>query len=249
MLATRSIEALFSPLGILTLLLASGVVASIFRLRLGRRLLVCGALLFLIFLFSPLSRYLVLGLERQFPPMLVPPEVGRIVVLAGYAEEHPGYPATSNVSSRTIAAIAEGLRLRRLVPGSKLILSGGAVRRGDKPVAAMMADFCREMGVSAPDLIVEGSSQNTYENLCEVRKLVGTGPFILVAQACDLRRAVAVARKLNMSPIPAPACFWALPEKRNRQILESAYLENLSRFQWAYHEYVGYLWYRLLGRI
>jgi uncharacterized SAM-binding protein YcdF (DUF218 family) len=122
----------------------------------------------------------------------------------------------------------------------------------------MMADFLRQMGVPVTDLIVEGNSANTYENLLETKKLVGTDPFILVAQACDLRRAVGVARKLQMNPIPAPVCIWTLqgyPKSTSQQFayffkeLGSPSLENLSRIQWAYHEYLGYLWYRLWGLV
>jgi len=77
-------------------------------------------------------------------------------------------------------------------------------------LAKLMADFLRQTGVPAEDIIMEGKSRNTYENLAEVRKLVGSSPFILVTSACDQPRAVGVARKLQMNPLPAPACIWAL---------------------------------------
>ncbi len=260
----KSVELLFSPVGILSISTACGLVLAASRRhrRAGCRWLVCGGLLFMIFLFTPLAEYLVLRLERPYPPMLAPPEspkVGRIVVLAGYAEDHPGFPITSNVSAQTICTMTEGLRLYRLLPGTKLILSGGIIRIGDRPVSAMMADFLQQVGVPADEIIVEGNSQNTYENLLEVKKFVGSDPFILVAAGCDLRRATAVARKLQMAAIPAPACIWASqhhPEKASAGEKIAAFLrrfgpsvENLSRLQWAYHEYLGYVWYRLLGYI
>ncbi len=263
--AERVIEIIFSPIGIVTILLASGVILALVKRhsRAGRGLLACGGLLFLIFLFSPLSLYMTMILEKDFPPLLAPPQspkVDRIVVLAGYAEENPGFPITSNVSESTMGSMSEGLRLYRLIPGAKLLMSGGVIRSGEKPVAAMMADFLQQMGVPAKDLIVEGNSRDTYENLFEVRKLVGTGPFILVAPAADLRRAVAVAQKLDMKPIPAPSCIWTLQHQlsylsKAEQIehffttFGSPSLNNLTRLQWAYHEYLGYIYYRYLGRI
>jgi uncharacterized SAM-binding protein YcdF (DUF218 family) len=261
----RSIEIIVSPLGIMTILMACGLAGSVARRhsRVGQRLLICGVLLFLVYLFSPLSPYLTLSLEKQFRPMLKPPEspkINRIAVLAGYGEEHPAFPITSNVSGQTMGSISEGLRLYRLVPGAKLITSGGVARRGEKPVAAMMADFLQQMGVPAVDLIVEGKSHNTYENLRELRKLVGAEPFILVAPACDLRRALAVSQRLRMNPIPAPSCIWAMQHHPDAaspiqwtadffKSWASPSLENLHRLQWAYHEYLGYVWYRILGRI
>ena len=121
-----------------------------------------------------------------------------------------------------------------------------------------MADFLQQMGVPSEDLIVEGNSRNTYENLVMVKELVGEDPFILVAAACDLRRAVAVAKKLQMSPIPAPSVIWTLqnhPKDADladqiiRFFKSGPSLNNLSRLQWAYHEYLGYIWYQLLDRI
>lgn len=264
-LAKRSLEIIFSPLGVLSILLLGGVILGFTRSfsRAGRRLLIAGALLFALYVFTPLTHYLVWNLEKDFPPLLAPPQVpktDRIVVLAGYAEEHPEFPITSNVSAQTIFNLSEGLRLYRLIPKTKLILSGGIVRTGERAVASSMADFLRQMGVPEQDLIVEGNSANTYQNLFEVKKLVGSSPFILVASACDLRRAVAVARKLEMNPVPASANIWTLqarPSERNLSEESSTYIKkrgyvsfnNLSRLQWAYHEYLGYVWYQLLGRI
>ncbi len=263
-LIKRLAEFTFSPVGIMTILTASGLALSVFRRRsrAGRRLLVWGGFLFLVFLFSPLAEYLILSLERPYAPMLFPPaepKINRIVVLAGYAEEYPGFPITSNVSGETLCRMSEGLRLYRLLPGSALILSGGVVREGDKPVAALMADFLHQMGVPAGDLIVEANSRDTFENLHEVKKLVGSDPFILVTAACDLRRAMAVARRLRMAPVPAPACIRALQRhpkdagfRRRAAVFFQRFipsLDNFSRLQWAYHEYIGYIWYMLLGRI
>jgi uncharacterized SAM-binding protein YcdF (DUF218 family) len=263
--AKRSIELFFSPFGIVVIALSVGIVLSLAKrhARAGHRFLICGALLFLIILFSPLAQYLMWNLERQFPPLLTPPafpKIERIAILAGYAEENPGIPITSNVSDQTLGNMSEGLRLYRLAPKTKLIVSGGVAEKGKRSVAAGMADFLQQMGVSKEDLIVEGNSQNTYENLREIKNLVGTVPFILVASGCDLRRAMAVAKKLQMNPIPAPAYIRALrkcPATATAGQHIAAYiknrgyisLSNLPKLQWAYHEYVGYIWYRLLGRI
>jgi uncharacterized SAM-binding protein YcdF (DUF218 family) len=260
-----SIEAIFSPLGIVAILMSAGIVLCFWKRRIsaGRRLLISGGLLFLIFLFSPLAENLMLGLEKQYPPLLSPPQspkIDRIIVLAGYAEENPRCPITSNVSEQTLCSLAEGIRLYRMVPGARVILSGGVARPGDKPVAAIMADFLNQMGVADSDLVVEGNSRNTYENLREVKKLVGSRPFILVALGCDLRRAVAVARKLQMQPVPAPACLWTLQhhsaEMSGAQRIADFFSGfarpssiRFSKLQWAWHEYLGYAWYQLLGRI
>ena len=159
-----------------------------------------------------------------------------------------------------VGRLVEGVRLYHEVSGARLIVSGGVVNQGHEPLAKLMADFLRQIGVPAKDIVMEGKSRDTYENLAEVRKLVGASPFILVTSAFHLPRAIAVARKLQMNPLPAPACIWALqayPEKMSIAQLASSFFTGfaypstarLARIQWVYHEYLGYVWYWLLGRL
>jgi uncharacterized SAM-binding protein YcdF (DUF218 family) len=260
-----AVEVIISPVGIMTLLMVAGAAVCLSgrNLRLGRRLLMSGALLYFVFVFSPMAEILVRGLERPFQPMLVPPAepgVERIVVLSGYGEYHAAFPVTSNLSGETMCRLIEGARLHRLLPASRMIVSGGVVHAGDKPIAALMADFLLQLGVREGDILVEGNSRTTYENLVEVRSMVGSHPFILVTSACDLRRASAVAHKLGMNPLPAPACFWALPHypaEMDGWQWVCSFIDGfahpstarLTRIQWACHEYLGYSWYRLLNRL
>jgi uncharacterized SAM-binding protein YcdF (DUF218 family) len=265
MLNLTPLAEIFSPVGIVVVLLTAGIVLHFTQKhsRLGHRLLISGAVLYLVFVFTPLSEILILNLERQFPPMLVPPEspkMDRIVVLSGYGEENPAFPVTSNVTEETVYCMAEGVRLYRLLPGAKLIFSGGVMRKGDKSVAGIMADFVQQMGVPRQDIGLEENSMNTYENMVEVKKLVGTSPFIFVTAASHLRRAMGVARKLQMNPFPAPAF---IRTSQNYPFGTSAVeyvgtfirhfrhpsYERLAALQRAYHEYVGYLWYRVRGRV
>jgi hypothetical protein len=69
-----------------------------------------------------------------------------------------------------------------------------------------------------------------------------------------------VAQKLQMHSIPAPACLWALPHHPAHMSVPvwaadffasfaHPSLTRFSKLQWAYHEYVGYIWYQFLGRI
>src|SRR5262249_60146519 len=58
--------------------------------------------------------------------------------------------------------------------------------------------------VPADDILLEEHSQTTYENLLYVKALLGTQPFVLVAAACDLPRAMAVGHKLGVAPRRPP---------------------------------------------
>lgn len=246
----------------MVILIGAGILFSLGNRRRARglKLLFCGSALFLMFIFSPLADLLMFNLEKAYAPLLQPPEnVDKILILAGYAEEHPGYPVTSLLSEPTIGNLTEGLRLYRLMPDAVIVVSGGVMRKDERSFAASMADFLVQMGVPENRILIEGNSQNTYENFLESWKYLERAPFILVAQACDMRRAAAVARKLDMQPVPAPASYRAhqyysgLSTKEQILKMLKSFLYpsagNLSRIQRAYHEYAGYYWYRLLGRI
>jgi uncharacterized SAM-binding protein YcdF (DUF218 family) len=156
--------------------------------------------------------------------------------------------------------LAEGIRLYRSLPGSHLILCGGILREGDRAVSCIMADFLKEMGVPGEDIRTEERSRNTFENLLELKRTFGSAPFILVTSGYALRRAMAVAKKLGMEPVPAPACMWALQKyplgkgwaKWSLWVLNGMFSYSPNRWKYlqvSYHEYLGYVWYKLLGRI
>lgn len=257
------IEILFSPVLIMLLLLIIGTVATLVRPRSkwGKALLATGCLLMLIFLCTPLADILLANLEQRFPPLLQPQiaaPMQNIVVLSGYGEDWPHLPITSALTASTICRMVEGLRLYRLLPGSKITLSGGTLREGFQPVSAMMAAFMRAMGVPTEDLQMETRSTTTYENMLETKKLLGHAPFILVTSAAHLKRAVAMARNLDMRVIPAPACIRTLGAYPPGMTWKGWLQAALQGFEWptpqrlidlqsVYHEHLGYLWYKIRG--
>jgi uncharacterized SAM-binding protein YcdF (DUF218 family) len=256
------LEFMLSPAGLTILSLAAGLPLTLLRRRsrLGPRLLCTGAALFLLITFSPLSEVLIANLENDYPPLLEPPPLKTIVVLSADGEDLPGFPITSTLNDATQLRLAEGIRVYRKLSRPKIVVSGGVLRKGDRPVAAMMADYLIQLGIPREDIAIEGRSQTTYENLVEVRKLIPPEPFILVTSACHLRRAMGVVRKVGMSAVPAPAAFWSLPHypptetwtQRTLSIMEGFAYPSAARWpylQWAWHEYLGLAWYRLLGRL
>jgi uncharacterized SAM-binding protein YcdF (DUF218 family) len=256
-------ENLFSPIGLVSVLFVIGLVLSIPRncRKLANRLLTVGAGLYVAFLCTPLVDLPFYQLERQFPPLLDIDSGGdarSIVVLSAYGLNSSETPITSNLSEETVYRLAEGIRLYRLVPRSTLIVSGGVLREGDPPIAQLMAEFLVSMGVPQNDIGVEGSSENTYENLRNVKSLVGDRAFYLVTSAYHMPRTMAVARQLGMHAIPSPAFIRKLqgspPETtvgRSIMLILKEYGipsgSRLTDLQRTFHEYVGYLWYRIRG--
>jgi len=98
---------------------------------------------------------------------------------------------------------------------SKILLSGGIVNGWDKGHAEDMRDKAIELGVKAEEIIIEGESQNTVENmLCSLLALQRTfwlnrvNKVLLVTTTYHMRRSLAIARYLfpdHIKVIPCPA--------------------------------------------
>ena len=254
------LEVFSSPVGLMTILFVSGILVRVFRpqSRMGYRLVWSGVGLYLVFLMTPLAEILFVNLERPYASMLHPDaSVRTIVVLSAYGEDSPFLPVTHKLTVETISRMVEGIRLYRDLPGARLIVSGGRLGEEEGPIANLMADFAKVMGVPNRDIVVEGLSTTTYENLLEVKKIIGSEPFILVTSSGELRRAVAVARKMGMKPLPAPANFWLAHQYSSgiswvdwgRMVIRDTNSERFSYLQRAHHEYLGYVWYWILGRV
>lgn len=260
----HALEFLFSPLGILTVLLLGGLLMTALRrtAKTGRRMVWTGVVVFLVVLLTPVADVMVASLERPYPPLRrveANSRVRTVVVLSGYGEDRYSLPVTSRLWPNTMARVVEGIRVYREVSGARLVMSGGVLRTGDRAIARQMADFAVALGVPREDLITEESSQTTYENLREVQKIIGREPFVLVTSACDLRRALAVAKKLGMLAVAAPAGIWAVqrfPDGMGWEAFGWEVLKGirpsatrLEYIQRAWHEYLGYAWYWVLGRV
>jgi uncharacterized SAM-binding protein YcdF (DUF218 family) len=233
------------------------------RTRLSQRVLAVGALLFLLAFCTPIGEILIGNLEGEYPPVLAPQPLSEnttIVVLSAHGVEDQHTPVTSNLGDETVYRLVEGLRIYRAMPAAKIIVSGGVVRKGDKPIAELMGEFLIALGVPKNDVLIENRSRDTAENLSSVRHWVAAEPYYLVTSSYHLRRAVGVARKLGMRPVPCPAFVKTLqfhPRGRTwsqwslQMFLSFGFpsRDRINLIQRSFHEYVGYAWYRATGRI
>jgi uncharacterized SAM-binding protein YcdF (DUF218 family) len=144
--------------------------------------------------------------------------------------------------------LVEGVRLHNIIPGSKLLLSGGAVF-DPVPEAEVMARIAVLLGVKPQDMRLESDSRDTAEEAEIIAKMIGREKFILVTSAAHMVRSMALFRKWGMQPIPAPADF----QVRRTQGLTPGWFfpwtSALGQEEAAVHEYLGLAWAWLRGEI
>ena len=261
MFVVKKIVALFLyPVGLCLVILVLGLFClwATRRQRLGKVLVTLGAVILLLFSTSLISLELLVPLEQCYPALLHPETVSWgpkdstspkwIVVLGGGHVSDPRLPANSQISAAALGRVVEGVRLHKAVPGSMLLLSGGAVF---DPVqeAEVMAQVAVLLGVTPQDIMLESDSRDTTEQAAIIAKMIGREKFILVTSAAHMPRSIALFRRSGLQPIPAPADFRAPKTGLSSPYSFFPGVGSLGQTQSALHEYLGLAWAWLRGAI
>ena len=169
---------------------------------------------------------------------------GWIVILGGGNVEDSALPPLQQLSPASASRLGEGLRLHRLFPEAKLLLSGGTVHSRTLASAAQSLGEPRDRMELVPDV------RDTEDEARAAHALLGQQRFVLVTSATHMPRAMALFRKAGMNPIPAPADYlgdnepWSVRHLLN--LFPHAYAAVL--VERALHEYLGLVWTKLRGQ-
>lgn len=195
-----------------------------------------------------LAHFLGAKLEGIYAPVDVAalPREPVILVLAAGDPDERSLPDGDHLNTASLRRTIAAVRIWR-ESGGVLIFSGTAFHDERSAVSERMADLAREFGVPDSSIVVETDSLNTYENIRNSIRLLDSAqrPLVLVTSALHMRRAMAVARKLDVHPVPAPADFRA-----RRAFTWRAWFPNsgaLPMLRLVLHEWVGLVVYTWRG--
>lgn len=160
----------------------------------------------LVILMTPLGAHLLVrAVESRMPPApaCAAPLPHTVVVLsAGFAREPASASDFAALQALGLHRLFTGVDLWRSIPGARLVISGGGERI---PEAVPMANLARQLGVPAADIVIEGSSRNTWENARDTAALAPAIPrrIWLVTSALHMPRALGAFRAWGFVP-----CAW-----------------------------------------
>ncbi len=259
----KLLSAVLPPLPLLLSVMTLGLVLLCFtkKQRIGKALLTVGLALLALLSIEPLVRTFVHPLEDSYPPLLAKvtqasatlpdgsPAPRWVVVLGGGHSESRSLAPIQQLSAPTLVRLAEGIRLQRLLPESRLVLSGGSNSAGTSE-ATVLAAAGVSLGAPADRMVFESMSRDTFDEVRVLRALLGEERFALVTSAVHLPRAMAMFRRAGMNPIPAPTDYLAFGESAGMDhvlglIPHAGAALTIER---ALHEYLGLLWARLRGQ-
>lgn len=203
--------------------------------------------------FTTLGAVLLAPLEDRFAKLdELPPHVDGIVVLGGYMNGEINAGRKGFELNSAADRIFETMRLARLYPNAKVIVSGGEGAFFEK--SAKDADTTRQMltdlGFSGDRYIYENKSRNTVENAVFSRELAQPKPgetWLLVTSAYHMPRSIGSFRKADFDVLAWPVDYKTRTSERFTLYLESPN-EALSRFSVAMREWVGLTAYWLAGK-
>lgn len=162
-----------------------------------------------------------------------------ILVLGGGHTSDARLPATNQLSVGALARLVEGIRIHRLHPESRLILSGYP---GKDPVsnAQIMFEAALLLGVEATNMDTIPQPENTrQEAMAYLQKFGNQNPLIIVSTATHITRAMIWFRKAGLNPIPAPTHHSIKKSSASRQLWWLPDPGNIILTDRAIYEYAG----------
>ncbi|HEY9281412.1 MAG TPA: YdcF family protein [Eoetvoesiella sp.] len=197
------------PLNLCITMLLIAVLFFIVRFRKTAFLIASAAVCWGLFWSLPATSLWAGGRLEQFYPHGPPetmPTASAIVVLGGQTAQGRANwfePYDSATASTRIATAAMLYAAGR----APLIIVSGAAYEGKTSEAQVMARMLRQDGIPDSALILENKSANTYENgiyTTAILKRLNINRILVVTSALHMPRAIAVFKKLGITPIAAP---------------------------------------------
>ena len=226
----------------------------------GKTLIVFTILLLWVCSTSPVSTALARSLEWQYSYPEDIPQADAIVVLGGGTEPAIAprkYVEVNSAGDRVIAAA----QLFRDGKAPVLILSGGNIdwmSNGSSTPADQMAAILSFLDIPSSAMILENTSQNTYENAVNVKAIMeekGFKTVLLVTSAMHMPRSVMLFQQQGISVIPIPVDYSVVESSENElPLLDKLYglmpsVGNLALTTNVMKEYIGIWTYSIKGGI
>jgi len=201
-------------------------------------------------LMAPLeSRYPAVG---ELPPGdALPPELAAcryVVVLGSGHVDSAGRPALSRLSNSARARLTEGVRLLRLLPAARLVVSGPSLTPGGPTHAQVLADAAVSLGVARPRILLIDDARDTEEETARLRARLGEAPLAVVTSAWHLPRAMDLCAAQGLHALPCPTDFLYCPSAATRWSDLAWDVSSFERSTAAVHERLGLWWSRLRRR-
>jgi uncharacterized SAM-binding protein YcdF (DUF218 family) len=225
--------------------------------RLGRALLITAALVLLLASNKFVSRWLIRPLETRYPaiPEFVagqplPKEITGcqfVFVLGGGNGLSPNMAATNLLSGSALSRTVEAVRLLRVLPDAKLVVSGPSTAKRISH-AVVLARAAQTLGVTPERIVHIENAHDTEDEANAVKRIAGDAPVAIVTSAWHLPRTMALCRSAGVNAVACPSDYKSHVDDAIQWDDFLWELDALGRSTLAIRERIGYLWIWLRGK-
>lgn len=198
---------LFKPTSIIFFIFLFGTLTLFLnKTKISKFIFALGIIIFGALSFDPIAEIPLNYFEKKYTSFKLKnldKKVKYIVVLAGGFSPNKNHHMSSNLSSRTLTRLVEGVAIYNSIPNTKLIVTGKGWAKTTE--AEAMSELATQLGVPKIDIITESESENTFEHSIKLKPIIKDDPFILVTSALHMDRAMGIFIKAGYNPIPAPS--------------------------------------------
>ena len=216
------------------------------RKKWGKRIGQLGVLFFLICSTNYIPRKIIASMEAKYASLEVqsiqPTKTTYIHVLGAGYDLNPKLPAVAQVSTKTLARLAEGIRVYRKVPNAILVTSGYSAY-GLESQAAVVKKAAIELGIPEEAIQCLETPSTTKEEAQAFANKFGKGvQVIVVTDALHMPRAMKTFQEQGFEPIAAPTSYivptglnsyngFTLPTIQSLRLSEIVFREGLSNLK------------------
>lgn len=166
-----------------------------------------------------------------------------ILILGGGHTADPRLPANDQLSEHALKRLIEGIRIHKMIPNSKLVLSGFSREGIEKTHAEVLAETAIMLGVAPKDTLLVTTPWNTLHEAIDYHEIFGNQhPLILVTNAIHMPRAMMHFNRAGLSPIPAPTGYLIKKDALHKWYKFKLGIGPLAKMRQALKEYIGLLW-------
>lgn len=253
--ASKVFWTLLNPGNMLLLLCLLGVFL-LYRkcIRAAKYCLTVSIVSLLLIAILPCKDWLLRPLETRYAiPQIMPEQIAGIIVLGG-AEKLLGSADWQQVQlNRHAERVTMGVQLAYQYADVPLVYASGsgAALAQEFSGAVLVKPLLIGLGLPESRLILETQSRNTYENVRNLQQLLQPdtegAPWVVVTSAAHMPRSIAIFERFGWDVLPYPVDFVSQPAGETR--FEFSLSHNLRDVEYALHEWMGLLAYRITGKI
>jgi uncharacterized SAM-binding protein YcdF (DUF218 family) len=245
---------IINPVPVLYFLLLVGLILCGFNRKRTGKIIICIAGLWFFIITTPfLPKIIIKSLESQYPQLAdsnikTLHDSCNIIVLGSGLTDDKNLSPNNQLTPTSLSRLVEGIRIHKMIPDSRLILSGYG-ERSEISNALVYYRTALILGIDSVSMVIQALPSNTRMEAAEYVKNFGTeNKLIVVTSANHMPRAIMLFHRAGIFPIAAPTNFFLKYGSHKYPWRWIPSSENVVIMEAAIHEELGIMWEKSGGQ-